>query len=706
MKKKKIVLFVFLGVGVLAIILTYKFKQNGLSKNNPIKEEKLSIMIKEDGATDYTKSSSKDIPKGNYTLNKEKTYCENNGEVMSYDNVNGVVGFSFIGSDKCYLYFDYSAKLYDTIAKRYQNNDNFVKNYNGADYGDTTNYANNIYYFNGAVENNNVLFGGYCWKIVRTTGTGGVKMIYNGRQKNVADLNLFELTQYKNLINNSQYPYTFDETNKTWTSTNTGTNSSAISFNVPENGDFALNYDVSTYANINDMNINIYKDSELLGSYVGNISGQIILDNLSTSNTIKVVFTRNQSYTSGTRNNVIFSFGKTINKYKSCNNTYYDAQIAFSPYNEEQNSLAYAGYMYNIAYEDNYYEIMDYMTSSNVTMFGTSVSYSNGLYSLVNPTSVNITTSSDLSTFVGKYVCSDGSSTSCKKVRYIFSTSGRQFNYFTLKDGITNGSYYDIDYVFGKSFTYANGKYVLTDTITVNAKTWRSNYKNIDDYHFTCYNSSNTCSSIYYINYKGTSNISAMIISNGKSIDNAINEMLYADDVNKNDSAIKKVVDAWYENNMINYTDKLEDTIYCNDRSNTDLGSWSLSKQTTGDSFKYKNNDVTYSLFCENINDRFTVNISNGNGALTYPVGLLSAPEAHLATKDVEAKKHYLYTGYGIWLQSPVLYQRILIQSTLYDTVSQGTAMASIGVKPVISLKPGTIVFSGNGSYTKPYIIN
>ena len=706
MKKKKIVLFVFLMMGVLSLILTYKFKQNNLSKNKQFKEEKLSIMIKEDGATDYTKSSSKEIPKGDYVLNTEKTHCENNGEVISYDNVNGVVGFSFIGSDKCYLYFDYSAKIYDTIAKRYQNNDNFVKIYNGTEYGDTTTYANNIYYFNGAVENNNVLFGGYCWKIVRTTDTGGVKMIYNGKQKTVADLNLFELTQYKNLINNSEYPYTFDSTNKTWTSTNTETNSSTISFNVSENGDYALNYDVSTYANKNDMNINIYKDSELLGSYAGDISGQIVLDNLSTSNTIKVVFTRNQSYTSGTRNNVIFSFGKTINKYKSCNNTYYDAQIANSPYNEEQDSLAYAGYMHNVIYETNYYEIMNYMSSSRVTMYGTAVSYSNGLYNLVNPTSVSITTSSDLSTFVGKYICSDGTSTSCKSARYIFSTSGRQFNYFTLQDGVTNGTNYNIDYIFGKSFTYTNGKYVLTDTITVNAQTWRSNYKNIDDYHFTCYNSSNTCSSIYYIYNKGTSNISAIKISNGKSIDNAINEMLYADDVNKNDSAIKKVVDAWYENNMITYTDKLEDTIYCNDRSNTDLGSWSLSKQTTGDTFKYKNNDVTYSLFCENKNDRFTVSASNGNGVLIYPVGLLSASEANLATKDVEAKKHYLYTGYGIWLQTPVYFSSILLQATLNDTVSYGTARASVGVKPVISLKSGTIVSSGDGSYTNPYIIN
>lgn len=37
-----------------------------------------------------------------------------------------------------------------------------------------------IYYYSGAVKNNNVLFGGYCWKIVRTTHTGGIKLIYNG----------------------------------------------------------------------------------------------------------------------------------------------------------------------------------------------------------------------------------------------------------------------------------------------------------------------------------------------------------------------------------------------------------------------------------------------------------------------------------------------------------------------------------------------
>ena len=37
-----------------------------------------------------------------------------------------------------------------------------------------------IMYYRGAVENNNVKFANFCWKIVRTTETGGVKLIYNG----------------------------------------------------------------------------------------------------------------------------------------------------------------------------------------------------------------------------------------------------------------------------------------------------------------------------------------------------------------------------------------------------------------------------------------------------------------------------------------------------------------------------------------------
>ena len=49
---------------------------------------------------------------------------------------------------------------------------------------DTIGNSKPIHYFRGNVGNNNVIFGGFCWKIVRTTDTGGIKMIYNGTPTN------------------------------------------------------------------------------------------------------------------------------------------------------------------------------------------------------------------------------------------------------------------------------------------------------------------------------------------------------------------------------------------------------------------------------------------------------------------------------------------------------------------------------------------
>ena len=205
MKKKKIVLFVFLIVGVLSLILTYKFKQSNLNKNKPIKEEKLSIMIKEEGATDYTKSSSKDIPKGNYTLNTEKSYCKNNGKIEGYDSVTGTVSFAFIGTDRCFLYFDYYVpprKAYDAILL---DNGNVATNIEGAKTyisGKGTPTFTNVattnegmyatednlgtsYYFRGAVGNNWLKFGevdgkSIYWRIIRINGDGSIRLLYTG----------------------------------------------------------------------------------------------------------------------------------------------------------------------------------------------------------------------------------------------------------------------------------------------------------------------------------------------------------------------------------------------------------------------------------------------------------------------------------------------------------------------------------------------
>ena len=102
-KKIKIGLFVFIFIGVVVLNITYK---NKTIKTN--RKSNLAIMIKEDSG-EYV--SSNEIPKGNYVLNEEKTVCENGGKVVSYNNSTGQIGFSFLGSDRCSLYFD---KIIDT----------------------------------------------------------------------------------------------------------------------------------------------------------------------------------------------------------------------------------------------------------------------------------------------------------------------------------------------------------------------------------------------------------------------------------------------------------------------------------------------------------------------------------------------------------------------------------------------------------------
>ena len=204
--KKKIVLFGFILIGVLSLILTYKMKQNSLNKTNQVKEEKLSIMIKEQGSTEYTKSSSKDIPKGSYTLNTEKSYCKNNGKIESYDNSTGTVSFAFIGTDKCFLYFDYGVTYaYETILM-----DNGAENGKASSAAEAISYISSkgepdisvasttneglykaeddqgsSYYFRGAVDNNWVTFGdtgagtSIYWRIVRINGDNSIRLIYS-----------------------------------------------------------------------------------------------------------------------------------------------------------------------------------------------------------------------------------------------------------------------------------------------------------------------------------------------------------------------------------------------------------------------------------------------------------------------------------------------------------------------------------------------
>ena len=508
--------------------------------------------------------------------------------------------------------------LYKTIQTKYNKGNTFVKLYDGE--GSDT-YANPVYYYNGAVEDNNVLFAGFCWKIVRTTDTGGVKLIYNGTPKTTAELIPLEESQYLNLSNDTSYPYTFDSANKTWTSTNkTNSTTGTITFTVAEAGDYIISYTVSSEEGYDEAIF--YKDGTVLGTYSGDVSGTINLDGLTTSNVIKVEYTKDSSEASGS-DNVVFSLGKPSgNSYLTCNNTGTDSQIGTSAFNSSTKSPAYVGYMYNTVYT--------YSSKS----------------------------SSELSNIV-----------------------------------------------FGNSFTYSGGTYTLTtDTMTV--ATWSDGYNTINNNHYTCFTTGTTCPSLYYVYYTNSSIAWYITLTGGKSLGDALNEMLYADDVNKTDSTMKTYIETWYENNMTEYTTYLEDTTYCNDRSILNLNGWNPNGGSTTSDLQFKNYNTNYSLVCGSVTDQFRV--GNTKAPLKYPVGLLTAPEVWLAYKDASYSTYYLNTGNLYWLGSPVSFRRNNASGrgvNVSGDLSDDLVYNSYGARLAVSLKPGTGYISGDGTYTSPFLI-
>ena len=199
MKKKIIYLSVILVLVISVITLSsiYKSKDNKYKKEYNTIPKEMAIMIKEEGATDYVQSNSKDIPKGNYVLNEEKTHCENNGKVTNYDSTTGKISLNFIGSDRCYLYFDYKKETIKlgnaelVVNSEVPDFNQFATTNEGLfkaddDYTATTGMKS--YYFRGAVDNNWVKFGkegdkDIYWRIIRINGDGSIRMIYSGTTK-------------------------------------------------------------------------------------------------------------------------------------------------------------------------------------------------------------------------------------------------------------------------------------------------------------------------------------------------------------------------------------------------------------------------------------------------------------------------------------------------------------------------------------------
>ena len=609
---------------------------------------------------------------------------------------------------------DLKLDLYHTIENRYNQDKTYLGLYTGEG-ADT--YANPVYYYKGNVQNNNVLFAGFCWKIVRTTETGGVKIVYNGVQKDEVQISSIEQSSYANISNDATYPYTFDSTSKTWVSTNkTDNKTGTITFTVATAGDYYLSYEMSSEKNYDKAKF--YKNGTAIGDsngYSGTVSGTIALTGLTTSDVIKVEYTKDSSGANGS-DTVTFSIGKAVGDLvKSCNNTGTDSQIGTSKFNSSYNSPAYVGYMYNTVYPYSSKTIINSTSFSGTKAYGDGATYASNKYTLTNAETLSVS-SSNISTLVGKYTCNSSSTTgTCSSLWYIVGYSGTTIYYYSLSGGTTDGTTLaNKNYVFGSSFTYANGTYTLSDTVTLNSDTFITNKNNVNTHHYTCLSSGTTCSSIYYIyhidNEYDNGNLFYITLTRGKSVNDALNEMLYADDVNKNDSTIKTYIDNWYESKIKGkYEDKLEDTVFCNDRSmsNESSSGWNPNGGSTSTYLYFKNYNSVTSLVCANETDRFSH--SNTKAYLKYPIGLLSAPELRLASYGtIYGNSHYFNNGQYVWLGSPYgfRYNSAYVGEVYASGWNSNFVGSTGGVRPSVSIKPGTSFSTGDGSYTSPFVID
>lgn len=262
-------------------------------------------------------------------------------------------------------------------------------------------------------------------------------------------------------------------------------------------------------------------------------------------------------------------------------------------------------------------------------------------------------------------------------------------------------------YQYGNSVTYSGGVYTLTDAKEI---TWGGD---ISNNHYTCFTTGTTCSTVYYIYYaKDTVTAHYIELQNGKKVEDALDEMLLQ---NNTDSNVKNYLEnTWFASTMLDYDDYLEDTVWCADLSISRYGGYAGWDPNGGDITEdgllfTPNNDSTFE--CKNPSDRFTVSTENGNGKSKYKVGMITRHEAQIAGLRGGFTDHpsYLATGSSYWMISPSNFRNSWARAL---TVSEdggiyGSAvLATDGVRPMISLKKGTIATGGDGTATNPYVVS
>ena len=188
---------------------------------------------------------------------------------------------------------------------------------------------------------------------------------------------------------------------------------------------------------------------------------------------------------------------------------------------------------------------------------------------------------------------------------------------------------------------------------------------------------------------------------------------------NTNKSRILTNLESWYTNNLASYESKLADTIWCNDKSTVSGAPGYGTNSTDFAAYNRLTSAKQPTLICPNDNNggklsKFTVSdTTNGNGNLTYKIGLLTADEISFAGSIAYTynRSTYLQENTGTnwwWSLSP----NGFVGSNAYvwgvDSGSLGgrNVRSNDGLRPVISLISSTTISGGTGTSEDPYVVN
>lgn len=549
-----------------------------------------------------------------------------------------------------------SATLYDVVASAATlDTANAVGSGNGVyTYYSTANDEYPVHYYHGNVTNNNVVFGNKCWKIVRTTSTGGVKLVYNG---------------------------------------------SYLSGNCREAS--------------KGLKLTVFNDNSDSLAYVGYMYGDVIK-------------TQNLSKTATWSNVLDISQSKTISLSKAMGTTKYYFGNAMTNSGSTYTISSSSAVAFNSALQVNKYTCLEgsrsctspvYIFSGSnktakyipgVLKMGKSVSYSNGNYTITDATDYLATQYVDMD-LNGYYVCPSYNTNTCTSVYYISSllkNISYTLDYITLSNGTslsalqTQGN--NTKWIFGNDVTWNGTTYTLKDTVSLTAISLPSKIAALTKgYNYTCFSTSNTCSTVnYMVSNKVSSetnkiDISYYALTNGDTLD-TIKSKIFS---NKTSSKVKQEIDTIWSTLFSNYTKYLENTDWCNDRT---FYSGSLkSKDSVIDDNYFMNSRYNKpSIVCTNSNDSLSV----GNG-LTYPVALLTRDELDLGGT-------YLTTSsYNYWTLSPdevnYYYLGINYISMYINKISikKNYVIDENYIRPAISLMHDIKVEDGDGTASNPYIL-